>query len=327
MVREVYENIFCIEVDLPGNPLKYTNAYFIRGDETDLLIDTGFRNEICRTKLEEGLRELESERKRREVLITHLHGDHSGLSDVMAGPARNIYFGRTDREYRRCIYDTGHRIRKRERFLEEGFPREILDRVYEVNPAITQALPTDFDRFTLIDEGDVIRVGEYELKTVLVPGHTPGNCMFWMEKQKIMFTGDHVLFDITPNITEWEGVEDSLGDYMDSLLRVRNYPVELALPGHRHSGDYHGRIGEILTHHERRLSDTLRIIREEPGLTGYDIAGRMKWKIRARNWEEFPATQKWFAVGECYSHLDHLRKRGKVVREKKDGMWRYYYGE
>ena len=138
-----------------------------------------------------------------------------------------------------------------------------------------------------------------------------------------MFTGDHVLFDITPNITEWEGVEDSLGDYLESLLRVRNYPVELALPGHRHSGNYQERIGEIIAHHGRRLADTERIIREHPGLTGYEIAGLMKWKIRARSWEEFPATQKWFAVGECFSHLDYLRKRGIIRRFRDGALWRY----
>ena len=323
MVTEVFDNIYCIQVDLPGNPLKYTNAYLIRGEESDLLIDTGFRNEICRTALDEGLLELDSVRKRREVLITHLHGDHSGLADIMAGPTKNIYMGRVDREYRRRIYDPEHRRIKRARFLEEGFPLDILDAVYEINPAITQSLPNDFDRFTLLDDGDEIHAGGYTLKTIVVPGHTPASCMFWMEKERIMFTGDHVLFDITPNITEWEGVEDSLGDYLESLLRVRNYPVELALPGHRHSGNYQERIGEILAHHGRRLADTERIIREHPGLTGYDIAGLMKWKIRARNWEEFPATQKWFAVGECFSHLDHLRKRGIIRRFRDGNLWRY----
>ena len=323
MIREVYDNIYCIEVELPGNPLKYTNAYLIRGDEKDLLIDTGFRNEICRTKLEEGLRELESERERREVLVTHFHADHSGLADIAAGKDRNIYTGKTDWAYRKTIYDPEHRRKKRARFLEEGFPREILDQVYEVNPAMTQALPKDFSRFTLLEEGEEVHAGGYTLKTIVVPGHTPGNCMFWLEKEQIMFTGDHILFDITPNITEWEGVEDSLGQYLESLLRVRNYPVKLSLPGHRHSGDYHERIGEILQHHERRLADTERIIRACPGLTGYDIAGRMKWKIRAKNWEEFPATQKWFAVGECYSHLDYLRKRGKIRRTWDGTFWRY----
>ena len=49
-----------------------------------------------------------------------------------------------------------------------------------------------------------------------------------------------------------------------------------------------------------------------PDLNVYDIAGKMTWKIRCNSWEEFPANQKWFAVGECHSHLRHLARRGRV---------------
>ena len=47
-----------------------------------------------------------------------------------------------------------------------------------------------------------------------------------------MLLGDHVLFDITPNITDWWDVPDSLGDYLRSLDKLVAYPVTLPLPGH-----------------------------------------------------------------------------------------------
>jgi hypothetical protein len=66
------------------------------------------------------------------------------------------------------------------------------------------------------------------------------------------------------------------------------------------------------------------VICDQPGLRAIDIAGRMTWKIRARNWEEFPLVQKFFAVGECMSHLDYLRLRGKITRQRgQDGCWIY----
>ena len=210
------------------------------------------------------------------------------------------------------------------RFLEEGFPPDLLEENARINPAMAERLQSLDDRFTPIDDGQEIRIGEYRLKTIVVPGHTPGNTMFWMPEQEIMFTGDHVLFDITPNITAWSWVEDSLGDYLENLLRVRNYPVQLALPGHRKSGDYKERIRVLLDHHARRLAETERIIRQNPGLNGYEIAGRMTWKIRAASWEEFPLAQKWFAVGECMSHLNYLVKRNKIERRTEGGIRRYY---
>ena len=139
-----------------------------------------------------------------------------------------------------------------------------------------------------------------------------------------MFSGDHILFDITPNITEWSGVEDSLGNYIESLKRAKTYDVKLTLPGHRKTGDYSERIDKLLLHHERRIAEAFGILKENPGMVAYDIAGKMTWKIKANSWDEFPIVQKWFAVGECLSHLDHLRKNGKVRKELENGLWRYY---
>jgi len=324
-MEEVAKNIYRIGVPLPGNPLKELNSYFIRGGDSDLLIDTGFRMEECETALRRGLEELGYAPERLDVLATHLHSDHAGMVDLFVGPGRRVYMSGADLDYQQDIMLRDVRKRGNRRFLEEGFPPEQLEAAGKANPAWQKAFPAlAIDgRFHGLEDGNVLTVGEYDLKVLSVPGHTPGNIMLWAEKQGIMFTGDHVLFDITPNITAWMGMEDALGDYLDSLRRVREYPVELALPGHRKSGDYKARIDRLLRHHEARLAETLDIITRTPGLNGYEIAGRMTWQIRADSWDTFPVVQKWFAVGECMSHLDYLRRRGKVGREMVDGCWRY----
>lgn len=327
MIEEVAKNIYRIGVVLPGNPLKELNSYLIRSAERELLIDTGFRRDACREALEAGLQELGSDPSKRDVLVTHLHSDHSGMADLFAGPGRHIYISAQDYKYMDGELNGTTSDRKKKRFLEEGFTEEEVDYIRSNNPARVQAIPKLTDNFVTLNDLDVLEVGEYRLQMLLVPGHTPGNAMFWEEKSGIMFTGDHVLFDITPNITEWADVEDSLGKYLDSLRRVREYPVKLALPGHRKTGDYHARIDELLRHHEWRLKNAFEIVSEEPGLNAYEITGRMRWKIRARSWEDFPSIQRWFAVGECLSHLDYLMKRGKV-RRTFDGMaWHYFPAE
>jgi len=324
MVEQVAKNIYRIGVPLPKNPLKELNSYFIRGDESDLLIDTGFRCDECREALEQGLKELGSDAARRDVLLTHIHSDHSGMADIFVGPGRKIYMSEIDLDYMR-IFLAGEteRLRK-DRFASEGFTKEMLDVIYANNPAVKMALKELSDAFVGFKDGDTFTVGEYTFEAILVPGHTPGNCMFWAKEQGIMFSGDHILFDITPNITEWAKVEDSLGDYIESLERVKNYDVKLTLPGHRKTGDYARRIDEILSHHRARIDEAMGIVKSLPGMTAYDIAGKMTWKIRADNWADFPIVQKRFAVGECISHLDYLIKRGKVRKEFADSYWRYY---
>ena len=138
-----------------------------------------------------------------------------------------------------------------------------------LNPAVRYKLDQVDDRFVPIEAGWKYTVGDYTLEMISVPGHTPGNAMFWAKKQGIMFTGDHILFDISPNITSWLESEDSLGDYLDSLRLARKYPVRLALPGHRKTGDYAARIEALL-----RRSAAFR----QPVSTGRSMSFR-RWSI------------------------------------------------
>lgn len=330
--EEVADNIFRIPVALPGNPLKELNSYLIRDPERSLLIDTGFRLPSCRDALLAGLSELGEHPGGVDIFLTHLHADHSGLSADILGAERRMFISETDGELLEKIPGADEKwagewadkwAGNKARDALAGMPDEIMDDVESLNPAIMFA-PPGGSRYTGVKDGDLLRAGGYALRCVSSPGHTPGHMCLWDERTGIMFTGDHVLFDITPNITAWLSVEDSLGNYLDSLRAIREYPVMMALPGHRGTGDFHARIGELLRHHDARLAEVASIIRAAPGIIAYEIAGRMRWKIRAANWEEFPATQKIFAVGECLSHLDYLLLRGVLRRELDGGVYRYY---
>jgi len=136
--------------------------------------------------------------------------------------------------------------------------------------------------------------------------------------------GDHVLFDITPNITFWSTMPDALGTYLESLQKIDAYDVQVSLPAHRKTGDFHDRIAYLIGHHQRRLDQVVQIVREQPGMTAYEIAARMRWKIRCNSWEDFPVAQKWFAVGEAISHIDRLMKLGQLRAEQDNGKTVYF---
>ena len=85
MTESVLPGLYRIPVPLPGNPLKELNAYLLRGNERSILIDTGFRQEECRSALFAGLEELGCQGQPVDVLLTHLHSDHSGLAVEAAG--------------------------------------------------------------------------------------------------------------------------------------------------------------------------------------------------------------------------------------------------
>lgn len=325
MIEEIAKDLYRIPVPLPGNPLKELNSYFIRGGERDLLVDTGFRKAECLDALQAGLRRLGSQPARRDVLITHLHTDHAGTADLAVGPRGRIYVNHAELSYsrrNRAENLDGEMLR---RFESEGFDRAHMRRLFAAE-SDNMKMPGFGSRLVVLQARQCLTYGDYRLETIPVPGHTPGNMMLWAEKQGIMFCGDHILFDVSPNITPYAGVEDSLGNYLDSLREAANYPVRLALPGHRKSGDYQARIAQLLAHHARRLDQVRRIVQETPGLCACEIAQRMPWNIRAESWEDFPVAQQWFAMGECMAHLDHIRAAGQITRELRKDRCRYFPG-
>ena len=117
------------------------------------------------------------------------------------------------------------------------------------------------------------------------------------------------------------------GDYLKSLDRTAALDVAELYPAHRaETGDLRRRTEELKAHHARRIADALRTVAETPGLTAYEIAGRMAWSIRCRNWTEFPLTQKFFAVGEALAHLDYLEARGQIHCRETAGKRVYFAG-
>jgi len=324
MVEQVLPHIYHIHVPLPGNPLKELNSYLIKDDGRNLLIDTGFRQEACREALQTALDELGVRREETDVLLTHRHNDHAGMADLFSGKDRKIYVSAIERP----ILDGTRRKWIREtqnaRFLAEGFSHAELEELETKNPARVLGMPEGVSNFSDIQDGDVMEVAGYKLKAIHTPGHTPGHLCFWLEEQGAMFLGDHVLFTITPNITSWPDMPDALGQYLKSLKAIRSYDVEFPLPAHRQVGNFKERIDQLLLHHDRRLNETLNIIKANPGWVAYDIAGKMTWSIRCNSWEDFPIVQKWFAVGECMSHLDRLMAEGMIAMEERDGLRHYH---
>lgn len=324
MEEQLTRDLWRLDIPLPGSPLKNLNSYLIKGGEgqRDLLIDTGFHWEACLQALTKELEELDVEVDRMDVFLTHLHSDHAGLATEMKRKTNRIYISSVDGPGIVAAKDPKWEGWY-DRFLKEGFSRDEIDEVRGYAPSQNGAAE-ELCEMVLLEDGDELIVGDHRLKCILTPGHTPGHMCLYEPREKWLFSGDHVLFHITPNICRWPIRKDSLGDYLESLKKVRDLPVELLLPAHREeTGILSERVDELLAHHGRRIDNTIEVLAQSPGANAYEIAGEMKWRISCRNWEEFPLTQKLFAVGETLAHLDYLEQRGRVTKAEKDGVWIY----
>ncbi|CAK7034386.1 MAG: Hydroxyacylglutathione hydrolase [Desulfovibrio sp.] len=319
MVEKIHDGVFRIHVPLPGSPLKLLNAYCIKGDGRDLLIDTGFNRPECREALYGGLEELGVRLDALDILVTHRHADHSGLAPSLAEhPSAKIFAdpleaqGINDFTSGAAYWD-----KTLELLVPHGFSDEQNRLLKEQHPGIRYVGDRMLE-YTLINDGDELVYGERTLRVIRTPGHTPGHITLYEPALKLYISADHILGDITPNITRWAGVTDSLGDYLASLDKVYSLDVDLVLPGHRSLiTDMRARIDALRQHHAARL-DEVRAILAKGSASGYAVASQMEWSIRG-TWEDFPVTQKWFAMGEALAHLDRLIALGEVHTEEKNG--------
>ena len=313
MIDEVLSDIYRIEIPLPRSPLKALNSYLIKGEGRYLLIDTGQNREECKQEMLTGLKELGVDLARTDFFITHLHVDHLGLLAELKTDTSRVYFNQKEARMVNCTRsESEKRWQKRYAFyISNGFPKAELEEAIKHHPFHRFGLKQRI-AFTVLKEGDALEIGDYSFRGIETPGHSPGHMCLYEPNKKLLIAGDHILFDITPNITCWPEMEDSLNKYLASLDKIYNFECDIVLPGHRKAGKSHRkRIIELQDHHQARANEILSAL-ETGKKTGFQLASYVTWNLNCRSWADFPPAQKWFAVGETVAHLQYLEKKGAV---------------
>jgi glyoxylase-like metal-dependent hydrolase (beta-lactamase superfamily II) len=315
-----------VQVPIPDNPLGYTLVYVVDTERGPVLIDTGWDDPASWSVLTEGLAACGSSVDEvHGVVITHHHPDHHGLSGKVreasgawiamhAADTAIVRRTRETRPGRWFSYMTA-------KLVAAGAPEEHVAPLRDAAPRTTlpgfsPALP---DRE--IVPGELLDLPGRRLRAIWTPGHTPGHVCLHLEEQHPaqlpghgrLFSGDHLLPEITPHIGLYEDPDDAtitdpLGDYLDSLERIGRLSPAEVLPAHQHVfADASARVRELLAHHEERLTG-LRSLLVEP-LTPWQVAERMEWN---RPWAQIPYGSRNIAVSEAEAHLRRLVKLGRA---------------
>ena len=313
-MQEILGGVYLQEFPLTGNPLKSINIFVIKSGDEAMIVDTGFNNEETRQCMLNLIKELALDLSKTSLFLTHLQSDHLGLASFLEemGIAR-IYLSRIDGALTDSSVENDGEFWKR---LKDNAHKQGLDEdnlIIEEHPGFKNR-PDKYFRYTPCDAGDIIKIGDFNFELIDEGGHTPGMLGLYEKDKKILFCGDHILGKITPNITYWgEHLEDSLGTYLDNIEKLKDMGIKFLFSSHRFLvDDISGRIDELKEHHRQRLNEVMNILKDNTDITVRDLTALMHWDIRARNWEEFPASQKWFAAGEAMAHIAYLKKRGFI---------------
>lgn len=160
-----------------------TNTYVLSKDNKAIIIDPSIGFEKIINSIKEKYEIV-------ATLITHAHIDHiDGLKYLSDYP---VYMSRIDYLY---LNDGGYTLYG---WYNEELPFDI----------------RDYD-FHLLDDENIIKISDFEIKAIHLPGHTLGGMAFIYED--VIFTGD-TLFKMSIGRTDFKG--GSLRDIYKSIIRL-----------------------------------------------------------------------------------------------------------
>jgi glyoxylase-like metal-dependent hydrolase (beta-lactamase superfamily II) len=296
------------------------NVYLVNEDPLTL-IDVGPKTDDAYRTLVEKLGRIGVKLSDiRRIVLTHAHEDHCGLAKRVRDEAK-------DAEIFVHQWETGHlfgrlsRDQHRDLLLRSGVPPAVFEdmrSLYQEISLLTDSLE-DGD-YSLLHDGSELEFSGGTLRVLHTPGHTPGSCSFVREADRTLICGDCVLKRITPNpIVSPDPIDPSrrfpsLGEYLVSLARLREFRPTLSYGGH---GEPVTDFEEIFHRYVRSIDERQRRVLSlvpSEGVTAFEVASKL-----------FPTSfdhdvHRFLAISEAIAHLDYAEKEGKLGLEIKDGV-------
>ena len=298
------------QLPLNAFPGFWVYAYVVLVDDYKVLIDTGSNFHESNQNLEDGFKQIGEMNGNSlgfedltHIFVTHGHIDHfAGLayirprSTAKAGVHELDLRNLTNYEERLVVVARRLRGFLMESGVSQTRIEQLLD-MYMMPKALFKSVEVDF---TFEEVG--MKVGPFEF--IHVPGHCAGAVVIRLHD--VLFTGDHVLSDITPTQSpERLTLNTGLGHYTNSLkmLRDRSEGVNLSLGSHKDPiTDLRGRIDEILASHVERL-EKIHAMLDQP-MTVSEVSKALFGKTEGYN--------VLLALQEAGAHIEYLYQRGML---------------
>ena len=301
----VAEGVYQLKLPVPL-PLQFVSVYLIEGDDGWTMVDTGYHYpqtyEVW--EREAAAVGLDLDRDVALIIVTHFHPDHIGgarwLQERSGAP---VYMLEEEIHHSRVLWggepDSAYFI---DYLARHGRPRKL---AASAAAKMRASLPLP-EQMLPLGVGEKLDLDRGPLRVVHAPGHTDHQLMLYDEERKILFAADHVLLKITPNIGLWpESKPNPLARYLESIESLRGLGAGLILPGHGPVfHDLDGRISELVTHHEERLS-FMHSTLNGTSLSSYEVSRKA---FRGA----LTIYQRCFALAETLAHLDHLYLEGRA---------------
>ncbi|HEY8863899.1 MAG TPA: MBL fold metallo-hydrolase [Candidatus Dormibacteraeota bacterium] len=307
-VSEVAEGVFELRLPIPFEDGLVNVFLFADGAEADLL-DCGMNAEESVALIRQAVAHIGAKRLRR-LVVTHIHPDHYGAAGIFAGEGlADLYIHRLEVPLVHPRYvELEHLVSEvRTYLLVNGVPVDDAEELSNSQRALSQVVKTA-EPSVQLDGAEMLQLGRRLLRVEWTPGHSPGHICLYDRQAKLLFAGDTILPDLSPNIgLHPQSTPDPLHEYLDGLRRLAAYEPALILPAHgRPFTDAPARVKVLEAHHRRRLDQIVEIVGRGKE-TGWEVALEL-WGPRDHFYE------KRLALQEALAHLQALAVDDRVKK-------------
>lgn len=154
-------------------------------------------------------------------------------------------------------------------------------------------------------DGDTLDCGTFRLRAVHTPGHASNHLCYLLERERWLFTGDHVMQGSTVVISPPDG---HMATYLGSLERLLSLDLAALAPGHGHVIDKpHEEARRLIAHRlkrERKVIDAFE--RKDPASLD-DLLPLV--------YDDVPPRVHPVARRSLHAHLIKLRDEGRVSEQ------------
>lgn len=307
-LNEVAANVFELRLPIPFEDGLVNVFLFLDGDEADLL-DCGMNADESVELIRDALRHLGA-RHLRKLVVTHIHPDHYGAAGTLAGDGRaDLYIHRLEVPLVNPRYvELDQLVAEVHRYLlVNGVPAGEAEVLSNSQRALSQVVKTA-EPAVQLDGAEVIAMGEHRMRVEWTPGHSPGHICLYEAEAGLLFAGDHMLPELSPNIgLHPQSTPDPLHEYLEGLRRLAAYKPRRVFPAHgRPFSDATARVEALTRHHRRRLDQVMEIVGPDRR-SAWDVALEM-WGPRSNLYE------KRLALQEGLAHLQALAVDGRLIK-------------
>jgi len=304
----VLPGLWRLRLPLPWPGVPHVNAWAIAAGSGVVLVDTGLDEPGALRQLERALDQAGLRLEHVRLLVcTHAHSDHYGLAGpIVRAAGCQLWLHPNHAHMTKAAEDPERMLERRlEVARASGVPAETLAGYESARRGGGVGVAEVVAPGRELVDGVEVATDLGSWRVYETPGHAPSHVVLHQPERRLLLSGDHILGRVSLYY-DYGYSPDPAGEFMGSLQRVENLPVQLVLPGHgRPVRDLKGLVGANRGKVLERIGLVRDAIADGPR-TPYEVVPRL-----------FGDAPKQLMVGwglsEVLCYLRYLELRGEAA--------------